>query len=202
MVVTWMASLKEEGAGRNALVDNVLVAFNAETGELLWSHILPSQNDINPNTPIYIDGMILSVTGYRGGAWLHRLVDGGKNAELVWKNEEMDNQMGGGAIKIGDYLYAGGHQNNNWFCVDWKTGETKYKTSDIGRSNIIFADGMLYSYSEKGEMFLVKPNPEQLEIVSSFKITLGTDQHWAHPVIHQGILYVRHGDALMAYKIK
>jgi len=31
---------------------------------------------------------------------------------------------------------------------------------------------------------------------------LGADQHWAHPVIHRGVLYIRHGDALMAYKVK
>jgi outer membrane protein assembly factor BamB len=201
MIVTWMASQKAEGAPRDAIVDNILIALNAETGELLWSQTLPSQNDINPNAPMYVDGMILSVTGYKGGAWLHHLKDGGKNAELVWKNDEMDNQMGG-VIKIGDYLYTSGHTNNAWFCVDWKTGETKYKVQDIGRSNIITADGMLYCYSEKGEMFLVKPNPEKFEIVSSFKVTLGSAQHWAHPVIHQGILYLRHGNALMAYKIK
>jgi len=200
IVVAWMSPIVE-GAGRDTWYENVLVAFNAENGEMLWSLTLPSQNNINPNTPMYIDGMILSVTGYRGGTWLHRLTDGGKAAELVWKNDEMDNQMGG-FIKVGDYLYASGHTNNNWFCVDWKTGETKYKAQDIGRGNIIFADGMLYCYSEKGDMFLVKPNPEKLEIVSSFKITLGTNQHWAHPVIHRGVLYVRHGDALMAYGVK
>ena len=200
LVLTWMSPIME-GAERGTWYDNELAAFHAGTGELLWSQTLPSQNDINPNTPMYIDGMILSVTGYRGGAWLHRLKDGGKTAELVWKNDEMDNQMGG-VIKVGDYLYGSGHFNNNWFCVDWKTGETIYKVQDIGRGNIIAADGMLYCYSEKGEMFLVKPNPEKLEIVSSFKVTLGTNQHWAHPVIYQGVLYLRHGDALMAYKIK
>jgi hypothetical protein len=51
-------------------------------------------------------------------------------------------------------------------------------------------------------MNLVKPNPEKFELFSSFKVTLGTDQHWAHPVIHRGVLYIRHGDALMAYKLK
>jgi len=50
-------------------------------------------------------------------------------------------------------------------------------------------------------MNLVKPNPDAFELVSSFNVTLGTAQHWAHPVIHQGVLYIRHGDALMAYKI-
>ena len=197
MVVTWLAAQEPKP---DKWYDNELVAFHAETGELLWSQILPSQNDINPNTPLYIDGMILSVTGYRGGAWLHRLEDGGKKVSLVWKNEEMDNQMGG-TIKVGEYLYSSGHFNNQWFCIDWKTGETMYKTQEIGRCNVIYADGLLYCYSERGDLFLVKPNPQKLEIVSSFKVTLGTNQHWAHPVIHNGVLYLRHGDTLMAYSL-
>jgi hypothetical protein len=51
-------------------------------------------------------------------------------------------------------------------------------------------------------MALVKPNPEKLEIVSKFPITSGTGEHWAHTVIHKGVMYVRHGDTLMAYKIR
>ncbi|MDR0794739.1 MAG: PQQ-binding-like beta-propeller repeat protein [Tannerella sp.] len=180
---------------------NTIAAFNARTGEMLWSHLIPSQNDINPNIPIYSDGMIFYTTGYRGGSWLFRLKDGGRAAELVWKNSEMDNQMGS-AIRIGDYIYGSGHQNNSWFCLDWKTGKTIYKTLEVGRSNIITADGMLYSYSERGTMYLIKPNPEKFELISSFPVTLGTDQHWAHPVIHRGVLYIRHGDALMAYKVR
>ena len=199
MVVAWTAS-KVEKADKS--YDNELIAINAETGELLWSQILPSQNDINPNTPLYIDGMILSVTGYRGGAWLHRLKDGGKTAELVWYNSQMDNQMGG-VIKVNDYVYGMGHQNTGFYCIDWKTGETKYRASEIAKGITIFADGMLYCYNEaKGEMCLVKPNPEKFEMVSSFKVTLGTNQHWAHPVIYDGVLYLRHGDTLMAYGLR
>jgi outer membrane protein assembly factor BamB len=201
MVVTWMASIKAEGAPRDALCENYLIAYNADTGEMLWSLMLPSQNDINPNVPVYLDGMILAATGYRGGTWLIRLKDGGKTAEQVWKNDEMDNQMHG-IMKVGDYLYGSGHQNRNWFCVDWKNGNTMYKVRDMAPCNVIFSDGMLYCYSEQGTMNLVKPNPEKFELVSSFKVTLGTNQHWAHPVIYNGVLYLRHGEALMAYKIK
>ena len=93
MVVTWMATLPVQGAPRNMMYDNVLAAFHAETGELLLTQPQPSTNTINPNMPMYIDGMIFSVTGYGGGAWLNRLKDGGKTVELVWENSEMDNQM-------------------------------------------------------------------------------------------------------------
>jgi len=69
------------------------------------------------------------------------------------------------------------------------------------KGNIIYADGMAYCYSEKGEVGIVKLTPDAFEVVSSFKIDLGSSQHWAHPVIRDGRLYVRHGDALMVYDI-
>jgi hypothetical protein len=50
---------------------------------------------------------------------------------------------------------------------------------------------------------LLKVNPEKFELVSSFKVTKGNaGPFWAHPVIHDGILYIRHTNALMAYNIK
>jgi len=178
-----------------------LVAINADTGELLWSYPQTNGHNIHPNTPIYNDGMIFSITGYSGGAMLLRLKDGGKAVDLVWGNTEMDNQMGG-AIKIDDCVYASGHNNRYWFCVDWKTGKTMYKVRDLAPCNVISADGMLYCYSERGVMGLVKPNSTKFELAGSFKVTLGTDQHWSHPVIHDGVLYLRHGEVLMAYKLK
>jgi hypothetical protein len=62
---------------------------------------------------------------------------------------------------------------------------------------------MLYCYEEKkGNLALVKANPEKYDKISSFKIPLGSGPHWAHPSISDGRLYVRHGDALMVYDIK
>jgi outer membrane protein assembly factor BamB len=181
--------------------EEYIIAINADTGEKLWSFPQKNKYDIHPNTPVYSNGLIFSTTGYRGGSMQLRLKDGGKSVEQVWKNGDLDAQMGG-AVKAGDYIFASGHQNKYWYCIDWKTGETKYKVRDMAPCNVIYADGMLYCYSERGTMNLVKPNPEKFELVSSFKVTLGTDQHWAHPVIHRGVLYIRHGDALMAYKVK
>ena len=178
-----------------------IIAFHADTGDKLWS--VAQKNapyNIHPNIPIYSDGLIFSTTGYKGGSMMLRLKDGGKAVEQVWKNKELDNQMGS-AVRIGDHIYASGHQNRYWFCVDWQTGETTYKVRDLAPCNVISADGMIYVYSEKGTMNLVKPNPDRFELISSFNVTPGTGPHWAHPVIHDGVLYLRHGDALMAYKI-
>ena len=196
MIITSFAG--EKGEGR--ITYNTLNAFNTETGEMLWSHVIQSENDINPNTPLYSNGLIFFSTGYRGGSWQLRLKDNGRAVEQVWHNPADDQHHG--PVKVGDYVYLTSHTGNRGFyCIDWKTGETKYNARHP-QSAMVYADGMLYAYGYDGKMYLIKPNPEKFEIVSSFNITLGTDEHWAHPVIYQGVMYIRHGNALMAYKVK
>jgi outer membrane protein assembly factor BamB len=181
--------------------DDHIIALNADTGEQLWSFPQTSEYNNHPNTPLYYNGMIFSTTGDAGGSVMLRLKDGGKAVELVWRNPELDSQMGG-AVKIGDYIYSSGHRNRYLFCVDWNTGETRYQVRDLAPCNVISADNMLYCYSGRGIMGLVKPDPEKFEMVSSFEVTGGTGPHWAHPVIHKGVLYIRHGNAIIAYQLK
>jgi len=177
-----------------------IIGLNANTGELLWSHPQTNRWNIHPNTPLYGNGMIFSTTGYGGGSVMIRLINNGRAIEQVWTNN-VDNQIGG-AVKIGNYIYTSGHNNRGFFCIDWNTGEVKWRATEVGNGTTIYADGMLYFYSDRGEVFLIRPNPERFELVSRLPITMGTNQHWAHLVIHNGVLYVRHGDAIMAYKIR
>jgi hypothetical protein len=91
---------------------------------------------------------------------------------------------------------------NDWQVINWNTGEMLVQNKELGGGSIIYADGMFYCYAENdGEIALVKASPQSFEVVSRFKVTLGTDQHWARPVIKDGVLFIRHGNALMAYKI-
>ena len=50
-------------------------------------------------------------------------------------------------------------------------------------------------------MALVNANPKSFNVISTFKIPMGTKEHWAHPVINNGQLFIRHGNALMVYDI-
>ena len=178
-----------------------ILGINAKTGEKLWSFAYSNTRKIHPNTPIYADNMLLCVLGYGKGSVMLRLTDGGRKVEQVWENQEFDSKTGG-AVKIGNYVYGSGDHNKYWFCLDWKTGEQKYKDNSIAVGAVIAAENMLYCYSDKGEMALVKATPEKFDLISKFPITLGTEQHWAHPVLYKGVMYVRHGDTLMAYAVK
>jgi len=185
-----------------------IVGIDAATGQLLWSHPYENNRQIHPNTPVY-DGkdMVLIVNGYTKGAIMFRLINGGRSVQVVWEDDNLKSKHGG-IVKIGNYAYFGGDSGDrgagrSWNCVNWNTGEVKWRDNTL-QAGVVIADGdnMLYAYSERGEMALLKANPNKFDLVSQFPITMGTAQHWAHPVIYKGVLYVRHGNTLMAYKIR
>ena len=183
-----------------AMMGDHVIGVDISDGKLLWSYLHTNRFREHPNTPEYHNNMVLCMSDYGKGAEMLRLSNGGRSVEKVWENTDISHKTGH-TMKFGDYVYASG-ERTNWYCVNWQTGKTSYSDRTLGVGTIISADGLLYIYSEQGEMALVKPNPEKFELISKFNVSLGTDEHWAHPVIFNGILYIRHGNTLMAYKIK
>lgn len=49
---------------------------------------------------------------------------------------------------------------------------------------------------------LANASPDSLHIISSFKVNKGRGPFWSRPTIYNGILFIRHGDVLLAYNIK
>ena len=176
------------------------LGIHADTGELLWAYP-NTRNEGHANSPFYSNGMILLTTGRGHGSFMLRLLDGGRSVEEVWTSTLPDNRHGG-VVRIGNYFYTSGHNNRYWFCVNWYTGEIMWQESSNTSGVTIAADGMLYMYTARGDIKLVRPTPERFDIVSEFPITLGTAEHIAHPIIHNGVLYVRRGNTLMAYRIR
>jgi outer membrane protein assembly factor BamB len=178
-----------------------IIGIDADTGEYLWRRTHYTDYDVNANTPLYHDGFIYVVSGYGTGGQMFQLSEDGTGIKQVWTQRKLDSQMGA-AVLVDGYIYGSGHNNRGWHCLEWETGEVQYTARKIGNKGaIIFADGMIYCYSESGHVGLVKPNPQEFVVVSSFREKKGSGEHWAHPVIKNGRLYIRHGDALMVYRI-
>jgi outer membrane protein assembly factor BamB len=122
--------------------------------------------------------------------------------KVAWTAKIMDCRMQG-AVVIDGCIYGTAQSGNKGLvCLDWKTGKVLWNAPEVAMGAVIAGDGMLYVYAEAGKMYLVKPNSAAFEPVSQFTISEGTNEHWAHPTIANGRLYVRHGDALVAYDIK
>ena len=177
-----------------------IIAVDTKDGKLLWNYPFPNQYNIHPNTPIYKDGELFCLTGYGQGCVKLALNEDGFVVTKLWETSKMDSQMGA-AMLFDGYIYGSGHKSRGWFCYDWKTGEEKFNSTELGNGVIIMVADKLIIYSDRGELALVNPTPEKLDIISKTKVEFGTAQHWAHPVVHNGVLYVRHGKSLIAYKI-
>ena len=180
-----------------------VIGLDAETGELYWRFEQQQKNKIHANTPVYANGMIFcsSASGDKNSGILAlKLSADGKQAEQAWRNEKFQNLMGGIIIKDGT-IYGSTYRKNDWYALNSETGQEKIISGDFGGGVIIYADGLFYCYSEKGQLALVEMNPNHFTIKCKFDISQGTGEHWAHPVIHDRRLYLRHGNSLMVYDI-
>jgi len=204
--------------GGRKIVSNItahyFIGVDAENGDFIWTYnygelnaptFHPEAPVINCVMPIYHDGQIFITSGYNHTGALFNLLPDGSGVELAWQDTTLDCHHGG-VIHVDGYLYGANwedNRNGNWVCQDWKTGKVMYEKKWVTKGSILYADGMLYCYEEKsGNVALVKATPEDFEIISSFEVTSGRGPHWAHPVIHNGVLYIRHGDTLTAYNVK
>lgn len=178
-----------------------IIGIDAGSGKMLWSHPQTNRYQVHANTPIYADGGLFCFSGYgQGGVKLELSADG-TSVKKAWFSDKLDSRIGG-MVMVNGFLYGSGDNSREWRCVDWKTGNEKYADKTIGKGVVIYADGMLYCYSDRGELALVEANPSSFKIVSQTKVELGSGQHWSHPVINNGKLYLRHGNVLIAYKVK
>lgn len=181
------------------------IGIHAKTGELLWRFEHKTAYDANIPTPIFSDGYLFIDSGYNSGGSLLQLSVAGEKASVqeVWNTKALDNHHGD-LVLVDGYIYGASHQGQPaWVCLDFKTGEVKYRDNGIGKGSVTYADGMLYVFNESGGMGLVPATPQAHQVVSRFQIPAGGQgASWAHPIVCGGRLYVRHGDYLFALDVK
>lgn len=191
------------------MTSNHIMGIDLEDGSVLFNYPVSSYvsggiRGQHPNSPIVHDGKIFISSGYDMGSIQLQLSDDGTSVQEVWRNPEFDNHHGG-IILVDGFLYGANWQSNkqgNWVCVDWKTGEMMYEHQWYTKGSLTYADGMLYCYEEsEGIVALVKATADGFNPISSFQISQGQKEHWPHPVVCGKRLYIRRGDALMAFDI-
>jgi len=203
-IPAYCSPLLIEIGGRNLIITHMkdhIIGIDADSGKLLWSHSHPNKYSVHPNTPLYHDGQVFCFSGYGKGGAMLKLNEDGSKVNQIWYSETMDSRMGG-AVYLNGHIYGSGDSNREWQCIDWNTGKVVYESKEIGNGAVITAEGMLYAYSQRGELALMKPEASSFEVINKIKISVGSGQHWAHPAINSGRLFIRHGNTLVAYKIR
>lgn len=178
-----------------------VVAVDAATGEVVWQHEYPHRAAVQPNPPLYADGMVFVSSGMGSGSAMLALAETNPTAAPAWAEKALDCQMQGTVLIDGCIYGTAQSANKGLVCLDWRTGKVLWNAGEVKQGVVTAADGMLYVYGVDGTMRLVKPSPSAYGPAGQFSVSGGTDEHWAHPTIANGRLYIRHGDALMAYDI-
>lgn len=184
----------------------------AKDGTVLWNAEVAGNRVAVVPTPIYRDHLVYITSGYGAGCGCVRLTrqDDKFKAETVYANRNQSNHHGG-VVLVGEYVY-GYSDRYGWVCQNLKTGENMWQEKGNGRPSkgaVISVDGHLLCLDEDtGSLTVAEASPDgwkesgRLDLPEKTKIRTMDNEVWAHPVVANGKLYLRHHDLLFCFDIK
>lgn len=177
------------------LMGEALVGVAPSDGHELWRHPWKTELDANVATPIVHQDRVFVSTGYGTGSGLWELsAAGGKpSARLLWANKNMKNYFST-SVLIDGHLY--GFNNTMLVCMDFATGDVRWKQRGFNRGSLLAADGKLIILGERATLALAVPSPESYQEIS--KASVLTDRTWTVPTLSDGRLFIRNEKELVA----
>jgi outer membrane protein assembly factor BamB len=197
------------GGGRQYVqfVANGVVGVDAKSGKFLWRYNKTKDQAATIPTPIFHDDCVFTSTSRNGSGLIRVKPDA---AEEIYYNKTSLNSIGT-PVRIGDYLYATDGRGD-LVCMEFKTGEVKWRNPSVGTASLCYADGLLYVRGQGGTGFgpekpvfvaLVEATPDGYKERGRFEQPdHGNKPAWPHPVIANGRLYLRDQSALFCYDVK
>ena len=187
------------------LLKRGVIGVSATDGKFLWRYDAPASKVANVATCIWSGDTIFAACGYNMGGGLVRIEPSGDGfvAKEQYFTKKMQNHHGGMVLQNG-FLY-GSSNPGILTCLDYATGHVKWTDRTPGKCSLLWADGMLYCRNEKGKgtIFLVEATPKGFRLKGKFDQPDRSDKmSWPHPVIANGVLYLRDQDVLLAYDVR
>jgi len=190
------------------LIGRGLVGVEADAGKFLWGYNWIANGTANIPMPVIRGRYIFTTSNYNTGSALLRISQVGDTfhvEELYTLSGRQFENHHGGIVCVGSHVY-GGHGNSRGepVCVNVSTGKILWrgKAPERGSAAVLYADGHLWFRYDRGLVALIEATPEEFRLKGSFQPVTGSGPAWAHPVIHDGRLYLRHGDLLACYDVR
>ncbi|MCK9422345.1 MAG: PQQ-binding-like beta-propeller repeat protein [Bacteroidales bacterium] len=174
-----------------------LLGLDADSGEFLWISELSLKGQVPCNKPIYSEGFLYVVAGHGNGAVKFEISEDGSRITKIWNNIEFDTYFGG-FVLINNFIYGSSESKRSWISLDAGTGKTT-GSLPFRTGTTVSAKDHLVLYNYDGIVGIAQIDQGQMKLVNSFKITQGTNDHFSHPVVTGGKLFIRHGDTLLVY---
>lgn len=172
-----------------------IVSFDPKTGDLLWQvkGLNGPNGDLVYTSPVLTDEIGVAMAGYGGPMLAFRL--GGKGdvtkKNTLWKSERRQPQRIGSGVIVGGHIYIANADAGSMFCIDLATGKQKWRDRLGGGAHwgsLVLADGKFYVTGQKGTTFVIKPNPDKLELIAKNQLR-GTSN--STPAFADGEIFLR-----------
>ena len=197
------AVLHELGGIRQAVffTGQRALGLDIANGRVLWSYNRVANRVANIATPIVRGDRVFLSSDYGTGAALLQLTasGGGIDAREVYFTREMRNHHAS-SVLVGDYLY--GFSSAILTAMRFDTGEVAWRDRSVGKGSLVYADGRLYLFSERGDVALVEATHEAYREQGRFSLDIGALPTWSHPVVSNGLLFLRDQDTVYAYDVR
>jgi len=179
-----------------------LLMMDPADGRVLVRHPIFESHVNHAQAPLYAEGHFFYSSGYGEGSTLFKIREGSELLDTVYVNKDLDVKISGMILYEGT-VFGTADKLKRWVGVDLKSGQTVFTSREFKPGSFILADDKFYLYSEKGEVALAHPSPQGFEIRSRFQLPVENAAYaFAHPVIRDGILYIRYQDRLFLYQVR
>jgi outer membrane protein assembly factor BamB len=179
-----------------------LTSFQPADGTILWRHDWPVPEGMSRVVQPTLVGDSDVLLGTSFGFGTRRVHVGSKGDK--WPTTELWTTQ---AIKpyYNDLVVHRGHlygfDGNFFTCVSLDDGQSKWRARGYGNGQVLLlADqDLLLILSEKGEVALLRANPDQHQVLGRFAAL--DAKTWNHPVVARGKLFVRNGVEVACYEL-
>jgi len=170
-------------------------------GAVLWRHEWPVAGGARIVQPtVTPDGGILIGTGF--GLGMRRLAVNRTGGD--WQTTERWTSKGMKPYYNDFTLHRGhvyGFDGRILACLDLETGEREWKGGRYGNGQLLLLpdQDLLLVLSDRGDVALVEATPEGFSELARMPAISG--KTWNHPVLADGVLYVRNGEEMAAFRM-
>ena len=192
-----------------SLVGRGVIGVRASDGKYLWGYNRVANGTANIPTPVTDGDYVFASSGYGTGSCLLKLSqdgDGVQAEEVYFLDGNVFQNHHGGFILSDGFIYSGTKNNNGFpICVELKTGEVKWggeiRPAGEGSAAVTMVDGQIIFRYQNGVLALVRATPSGYELNGTFKPVYQEGNSWSHPVVSDGLLYLREQNKLMCYDL-
>jgi outer membrane protein assembly factor BamB len=173
-----------------------LVSVEPATGRILWRFSSQCSRNVNAADPV-VDGNRVMISSSNGSVCLQ--IQPGKNPEPkpVWEQKALRTYFNP-TVRVGGYIYAISgttHRPTELVCLDWKTGEIRWKEPGFGSGALMAAGDRLVIF-DKGRLTICLATADGFAPLLQAQILGG--KCWTAPVVANGRVFCRNAKGDLA----